>query len=212
MHNSSTSFKLRPLRRDDIQSAVQVHLLAFPSFFLSSLGPRFLAEFYGSFLDDPQGKGVVAEAPDGRILGIAVGAVNPAGYFRRLLLRRWWAFGLASVGILLRRPAIISRLARATLYRGDTPPGGDRALLSSIAVHPNVQGCGLGSRLMGHWVRTVKECGATGCYLTTDRDSNDAVNAFYLRQGWYLESSFRTPEGREMNRYVLDKLEDVAEP
>jgi len=207
---SSPSINVRPLRRDDIMPAVQVHMLAFPTFFLSTLGPRFLAEFYGSFLDDAQGKGVVAEDSRGHIIGIAVGAVKPAGYFRRLLLRRWWAFGIASLGLLLRQPSVVKRLARAAFYRGDAPPGGERALLSSIAVHPDAQGRGLGRQLMQRWIATVKECGAKACYLTTDRQSNASVNAFYLRQGWCLESTYRTPEGREMNRYVLDNLDQIS--
>jgi hypothetical protein len=40
--------------------------------------------------------------------------------------------------------------------------------------------------------------------LTTDAEGNDAVNTFYQRAGWRLESSFSTPEARRMNRYILD--------
>ena len=43
-----------------------------------------------------------------------------------------------------------------------------------------------------------------GCYLTTDADGNDMVNKFYQSLDWRIESTYATPEGRRMNRYVFD--------
>jgi len=40
--------------------------------------------------------------------------------------------------------------------------------------------------------------------LTTDKDNNDALNAFYRRLGFQLVRSFATPEGRWMNEYAID--------
>ena len=182
-----------------------VHLRAFPGFFLSFLGPRFLREFYGSFVIDPEGVGCAAVEPTtGRVLGVVVGPFTPTGYFRRLLLRRWWAFAWASAGAVLRRPATLRRLLRAVAYRGDSPAGATRALLSSIAVAPEAQGSGVGQALLSAWVEEIRRRGGRGCYLTTDVEGNDGVNRFYVRNGWSLEGSYTTPEGRRMNRYVLD--------
>lgn len=198
------TFTVKPLASEHLDSVVWVHLQAFPGFFLSSLGPRFLGEFYRSFLVDAIGLGFVACTPQGEVLGAVAGPLNPQGYFRRLLRRRWWAFGMASLGAILRKPTCLKRLIRATCYRGEAPSGLVRALLSSVAVLPSAQGQGIGKALVEAWVKEAQRRGATGAYLTTDADGNEAVNAFYQRVGWHLESSYATPEGRRMNRYVLD--------
>ncbi|HSV26269.1 MAG TPA: GNAT family N-acetyltransferase [Sedimentisphaerales bacterium] len=189
----------------DIEEVVRLHMEAFPSFFLTFLGPGFLKEFYGSFTWDSAGAGFVArDIVDGALLGVIVGPVSPEGYFKRLLWKRWWAFGLASIGAVLKSPRIIPRLSRAVFYRGDKPLGMARSLLSSIAVSPQAQGRGIGEVLMRAWIAEVHRRGSRGCFLTTDARDNDKVNRFYERLGWKLEASFSTPEGRLMNRYTLD--------
>ena len=187
-----------------ISNVTDVHLKAFPSFFLSFLGPRFLREFYGSFLSDPVGIGFVAENEKGEVIGVIVGPLVPDGYFKRLLIRRWWAFCLASIAAVLKNPSIIKRLFRAVFYRGEAPAGQPRALLSSIAVAPEYQGKGIGEALVKRWAEEVKTRAGHGCYLTTDAVGNDKVNNFYKKLGWKVETSYITPEGRKMNRYVID--------
>jgi colanic acid biosynthesis glycosyl transferase WcaI len=200
----SLDYSLTALSSEHIPSAVEIHLQAFPEFFLTFLGPRFLREFYRSFLDDSTGVGFVACTPAGEVVGVIVGPYQPKGYFKRLLRRRWWAFSLASVNAIVKDITCVSRIARAVFYRGDFSPGPPRALLSSIAILPAVQGRGLGKSLLHAWLMDVRRRGAAGCYLTTDARANDGVNLFYQRQGWRLASSFTTPEQREMNRYVFD--------
>jgi len=192
------------LSSSHIDTIVEIHLRAFPNFFLSFLGPRFLREFYESFLFDSHGIGYTASAPDGQVLGVIVGPVDPSGYFKRLLKRRWWAFCSASISAVMRRPSCVPRLFRAVIYRGGSPSGQARALLSSIAVDPNVQHAGVGKRLVRYWAEEARRRGASGCYLTTDADGNDEVNAFYQRLNWRIDSTYTTPEGRRMYRYVYD--------
>jgi len=48
------NIEITSLSSSHINSVVEIHLKAFPHFFLSFLGPRFLREFYGSFLVDLQ--------------------------------------------------------------------------------------------------------------------------------------------------------------
>lgn len=187
-----------------IDAIVEIHLRAFPNFFLSFLGPGFLGEFYTSFFLDPQGMGYTAYAPDGKILGVIVGPLVPHGYFKRLLKKRWWAFCIDSISAVLKRPSCVPRLFRAVFYRGEAPSGPTRALLCSVAVDPDVQRAGVGKKLVMRWVEEVRRRGAAGCYLTTDADDNDEVNAFYQGLNWRIDSVYATPEGRRMNRYVYD--------
>lgn len=204
MKEHQTDFQIAPLVPDDVDSVVALHLRAFPNFFLSFLGPRFLREFYLSFLRDPVGMAFVARNQLGEVVGAIVGPVDPRGFFGRLLRRRWWAFSLASVTALLRRPSSAPRLARALFYRGEAPTGPVRALLSSIAVSPDAQGKGVGRALVQCWLDEAQSRGARGCFLTTDAENNDLVNRFYRSQDWKLESAYTTPDGRKMNRYEYD--------
>ena len=197
IHVTSLSFS-------HVDTVVEIHLKAFPDFILSFLGPRFLREFYTSFLLDSQGMGYIASVPDGQILGVIVGPLDPRGYFKRLLKRRWWVFCLVSITAVLRRPSSVFRLFRAVFYSGESPSGPTRALLSSVAVDPDVQHAGVGKKLVQHWVEEARRRGASGCYLTTDADGNDKVNAFYQSLNWHIESTYTTPQGRRMNRYVYD--------
>lgn len=199
------SYIITNIQSKYVAQIVDVHIEAFPDFFLTFLGPRFLKEFYDSFTYDPTGVGFVAQDSDtGDILGVIVGPVVPDGYFRRLLKRRWWAFCLASVTAVLKRPTVIRRLFRAVFYRGEPLQGPKRALLSSIAVRSSAQGQGIGKKLVNAWCSEVKKRGSTGCYLTTDTRNNDAINQFYQRCGWKIAATKTTPEGREMNYYIYD--------
>jgi GNAT superfamily N-acetyltransferase len=204
MTERQADFRISPLAREDVSSVVKVHIEAFPNFFLSFLGPRFLREFYYSFLADPVGMAFVARTEKDGVVGAIVGPLDPRGFFKRLLCRRWWAFCLASLTAIVRHPSSGPRLARAIFYRGEAPAGPVRALLSSIAVSPRAQGKGVGRGLARRWLDQAQSCGARGCYLTTDAEKNDAVNRFYLSLGWKLEASYITAAGRKMNRYVYD--------
>jgi GNAT superfamily N-acetyltransferase len=198
------TFDVVPLASHHIQRAVQVHLAAFPDFFLTFLGPRFLKEFYHSFTEDSAGIGFVAHDPQTKqVYGVIVGPFNPAGYFKRLLKRKWPAFCLASLTAVFKKPSVIGRLFRAVFYRGDAPKAQGLSLLSSIAVSPDIQSKGLGKLLVGAFIEEVRRRNGKGVFLTTDAENNDRVNQFYRNLGFNLESSYATPQGRKMNRYVL---------
>ena len=105
---------------------------------------------------------------------------------------------------MVRRPSCVPRLFRAVFYRGESPSGPTRALLSSVAVDQNIQRSGVGKKLVGYWVDEARRRGASGCYLTTDADGNNKVNDFYQSLNWRIENTYTTPEGRRMYYYVYD--------
>lgn len=197
---SAGELMIRPARAGEGRVLAAIHQRSFPRFFLSSLGPRFLALFYERLIDGAEIVLVATEA--GRAIGFAAGSTTPAGFYSRLLRRDGLRFALASVPALMRKPVIAPRLARALTKPAEEaqrPEG--FATLMSIGVEPDVLKTGVGRRLLDQFVAAAAARGARGVDLTTDRDDNDAVNAFYLRNGFVVRRTFVTPEGRRMNEY-----------
>ena len=192
-----------PLAPGDVAPAASLHRRAFPTFFLTSLGEPFLAEFYRGFLGDATAVTVAAHDERGQLRGLAVGSVEPAGFFRRLLLRRWPGLLLASARAVLASPRVAPRLLQAVSYRGNAAPGEHGALLSSICVDPDLHGHGIGRELLTAWKTEAALGGANRAFLTTDADNNARTLRFYESCGWSPEASFETTEGRRMQRYGI---------
>lgn len=194
----------RPLHRSDAPAAARLHYRAFPGFFLSSLGPRFLAQLYRGYASDPTSFGTVATKGD-VLVGVYVGTTDPRGFYGRLLRRRLGGFAITSALAALHHPTSIPRLLRAVGYRGDGPAQKPNyALLASICVDPASRGLGVGKQLLRDFAETAAKLGAPGAYLQTDAVNNDAVNRLYQASGWELADSYTTPEGRHMNRYEIE--------
>ena len=200
------NFEIAKISKEHVKEVVDIHMRSFPGFFLTFLGPGFLRVFYSALVDIPEGIGFVAKDSETKqILGIVSGTTIPEGFFKKLLKQRWWAFGMASINAVLRRPAIVLRLFSALFFRGEPPEQvHQRALLCSIATIPEARGRKIGRTLMDSWLNEIKRLGSTGAYLKTDAEDNDPVKRFYLNYGWKLKDTFRTSQGRGMNRYIYD--------
>lgn len=192
------------LQPSDVPEAAALHLEAFPTFFLSSLGLPFLREFYRGFLSDPTAVTVSARGESGNLVGCVVGTTTPDGFFKRLLRRRLLGFVLASTRVAIAKPSIAPRLLGAVRYRGVDVPGASGALLSSICVDPRTQGAGIGAQLISAWEAEAARKGARAAHLTTDAEDNASVNAFYEQQGWTNTTTFTTAQSRRMNLYTKE--------
>jgi len=197
--------RVRQATSADIEAVVSTHLRAFQGFFLTMLGPRFLRRLYSAFLVEPTG--ILLVGDDGTaVRGFAAGTTHPPGFFRRLLARQGAGFALSAVPALLRNPhRVATRLLAALTYRGEPPATReDAALLSSIAVDPDVSGKGLASQLLEGFVQAAQRQGCRAVYLTTDSDENAQVQGFYERNGFRPEDVIQRDGGRRMVRYVRD--------
>jgi colanic acid biosynthesis glycosyl transferase WcaI len=185
----------------DVSAVVDVHMKAFPGFFLTFLGTGFLRELYRGIVTDPSGVAFVAES-GASVVGFVAGTTEPAGFYKRLMKRRLLVFALHSAVAVLRRPSAARRLLRALARPGEASGGAaGRAELMSIAVLPSARGAGFGVRLIDAFVAGAEDRGSTAVFLTTDAIDNDAVNALYAHRGFVLSRTFSTPEGRKMNEY-----------
>jgi ribosomal protein S18 acetylase RimI-like enzyme len=186
----------------DLESVVGIHLESFPGFFLTFLGHDFLALLYKSMQSDPESVALVASS-DGQIEGFVAGVMHQSGFYQRLIKRQKWAFAVAALGALLRRPAIAPRLLRALRQSAEAQQASAEACLMSIAVRPESEGKGIGKQLVTAFCQELAKRGVPAVCLTTDRDNNDRVNHFYQQLGFCLSQSYVTPEGRAMNEYLI---------
>jgi ribosomal protein S18 acetylase RimI-like enzyme len=193
---------IRKMALDDVPQVVLVHLESFQGFFLSFLGLNFLNQLYTSILEDPSGIAWVSENK-GIVVGFVAGTSQPAGFYRRLIERKWWRFGMASLGAFLRQPSILSRLLRVLKMPDQNLPGEQCGILLSLAVLPEYQGNGIGKSLVLTFLNDTHSRGLEQLILTTDRNHNDRVNGFYQDLGFTIHRIFTTPESREMNEYLI---------
>jgi ribosomal protein S18 acetylase RimI-like enzyme len=199
-----SAYTVRLMQPKDVPAAVAVHQRAFPSFFLTFLGPRFLHLLYSKVLDEQGGVALVAEDQGGQVCGFVAGVSDQSGFYSRLARRNWLAFSLTSLQALLRRPKIAARLLRALTYGRSSREAAAQALLMSIAVLPECNAQGVGQKLVRRFLQAMQDRRVPAVSLTTDRDANEHANRFYQRLGFQLARSYVTREGRAMNEYVID--------
>jgi ribosomal protein S18 acetylase RimI-like enzyme len=193
---------IRPAATADVDSIVAIHLETFPGFFLTFLGPAFLRLLYAEILASEEGILLVVE-DGGQAVGFVAGVTRQSGFYGRVVRKRKWRFAFASMGALLRRPSIAGRLLRALRKREESAASAAEACLMSIGVSPRAGGRGAGKALVRAFAEELRKRSVDRFCLTTDRVDNEAVNAFYARLGFEIARSFTTPEGREMNEYVM---------
>lgn len=202
---TTSAIQYRDATSNDIEGIVATHIAAFPTFFLTRLGPSFLTQLYRAFREVPSGVCVVAMS-DGEVVGFVSGTLQPEGFFRKLLRSRWAGFLFSGAGALLKHPFVVgARFLSALRYRGESPEKlqGTGALLSSIAVSPQCGGRGVGSSLIDEFVARGRAAGCSYIFLTTDANENEKVTGLYERYGFKRESFMTRQDGRRMIRYVL---------
>ncbi|WP_233077976.1 GNAT family N-acetyltransferase [Rheinheimera soli] len=195
---------IRQATEADVEAIVSTHIVAFQGFFLTMLGPVFLKKMYSAFINQPNGLMRVAVDPERGIVGFAAGSVAPEVFFSVLRKKQWHGFLLAALPSILKNPAkVVKKLYYALFYKGDKPKTLKKnALLSSIAVCPDMSGKSIGKALLRDFELQVRQAGLDGLYLTTDKFGNDNVVAFYQKAGYQIENEFTQPDRRQMLRLV----------
>jgi ribosomal protein S18 acetylase RimI-like enzyme len=204
--------RLEAAGAQDLEEVADLHLEAFPGFFLSSLGKGFLMELYSGFLSHPSGIFIVARQR-GRIRGFAAGTTEPAKFFRELRRQRVAAFLVKALPAVVRNPLPVCRkLLYAARYRGEVPTRvSTGALLSSIGIAKTAMGTGVASALISAFEKEVLKRGMASVYLTTDVHDNARVNAFYAKHGYEILDRFQQSGRRDMYRYRKNLTESGSQ-
>lgn len=194
-------YRVRELSEQDARAASALHVQAFPTFFLSRLGGRFLTRLYSAFAADEKIVALCIER-GGELVAVAAGPVQSQGYLTRLVRARFFGFASAALPAALKDPRIVTATARRIREGGSEARHG--ALLASICVAPAAQRQGVGRVLIDAWCAAAVDAGAKCVFLTTDTEANSRTHAFYLTNGWVALGEHLTHEGRRMTTYGRD--------
>lgn len=190
--------RVRPMTAGDVQAVAAVHERAFDDSFLARMGVRFLAEFYRGYVDSTLAVTRVAVTDDGHLAGFVVGAVDVEGFNSWLYRSRALRLAAAVILQVFKTPSLalhvlarVPRVARA-FRRPPGPaaesrghPGLPRASLTSIAVHPDMRGRGVASRLIRAFESDLVARGVRDVKLGV-RQANAAARRCYEGLGWVL--------------------------
>ncbi len=195
---------IRDATKQDVEQIVNVHMMAFDGFFLTMLGPSFLRKMYLAFVCENYGLMRVATKNGQDVIGFAAGTLAPDRYFTTLRKKKWFSFLVAAIPGGFKHPIpVLRKLYYAMLYKGNKPDELQlAALLSSIAVLPEMSGKSVGKALLKDFEQQVKLANIENLYLTTDKHNNDLVVNFYTKAGYRIESKFTQPDGRQMFRLM----------
>lgn len=195
----SRSLRYRPAREHDVAQIVGIHVRAFPGFFLTELGPKFLRVLYAGMIESDDGVVIVAEHQG--LVGFVAGSTEQARLYRELRNRHFMSFGSAAILAVARSPSWAFRLIRAIRRPGEAAAMSSSACLMSIAVDPLCQASGAGSELVRRFEARLIELGCQDYCLTTDLEHNAPVRKFYERLGLSVRCETITREGRRMLEY-----------
>lgn len=186
----------------DVNAIVEIHVNAFKGFFLTSLGRDFLKFYYTCFVKN--GETVTMVAEENKIIyGFSAATKKCKGFNGRLIKGNLFLFGLLTFKMLFRSPNSLLRLIRNLSKKGDgVIDKEDYAELYSIGVSRNVQGKGIGKKILIETEKELKTMGVERVSLTTDYFNNEQAVGFYHSVGYKLLYEFVTYPNRKMYRLI----------
>ena len=186
----------------DVNAIVEIHINAFKGFFLTSLGRDFLKFYYTCFVKN--GETVTMVAEENKIIyGFSAATTKCKGFNGRLIKGNFFLFGLLTFKRLFRSPKSLLRLIRNLTKKGDgVIDKEDYAELYSIGVSRNVQGMGVGKKILIETEKNLKAMGVKRISLTTDYFNNEQAVGFYHSVGYKLLYEFVTYPNRKMYRLI----------
>lgn len=191
--------------RKKISEIVEIHLLSFQGFFLTFLGRGFLKNLYEHFLYH-NNSGIIVAIENEKIIGFLAFSSDISNFYKTLLKKRFFELGWYSFLATLRNPKVMFRLLRAFTYSKKSERKEKYMELSSIGVLPNQERKNIGSKLIDKLKEIFESSGCKYIKLETDAIDNEKANNFYIKNGFILQGSYKTPEGREMNEYLYKKV------
>ncbi len=190
---------LKNLSAEDAQAIANLHTKAFNSFFLTSLGNRFLKIFYQTIINEPNGV-AIGIFEEKQLVAFSIGTLKKREFYSDILKKSAFLLFWAAVPQLIRHPKKIFRLIRSFgTKETENKEILESACLLSICVDPSMTNKGYGTKVLSAFEQKIF-LKSKKISLTTDAEENDSVNYFYLQNKYILLCSFYQ-SNRKMNLY-----------
>lgn len=206
---------VRAMEPHDLAFAAALHERSLRHGFFSALGRRFLGHYLDTYRCSSAGVALVAEVA-GSPAGYLVGVLDQPTHYRLVVRRHGARLAASGLAALLTRPRVawrfwrtragryirgIGRLARGR--RGGATDTLPAAVLSHVAVVPELRGSGVGSDLVAAFSAAARAGGAAALGLTT-RTGADGAGEFYIGLGWRRVDTFVDADGLSWDRLRFD--------
>lgn len=198
---------LRKVKLTDVDQLVIIHKEAFPDFFLTSLGEKFLKNYYYYSLKTKGSIAVCVENDHREIQGFAVGCLESAGFHKRVFLKSPIIFILSIMTAFIKSPKVLLRLLKNFEKKASDNDDKNYSELLSIAVKPEYKGRGLGKVLLNEFEKKILGFNGKKIALTTDVSNNQGVIAFYESNGYTKAFEFMTYPERRMFKMIKNLKE-----
>jgi ribosomal protein S18 acetylase RimI-like enzyme len=112
-----TNVDIRDLRPADTAASARLHSEVLDMEFLARCGPRFLGRYHRAWIDSPKGLALAAVDEQGRVVGVLLGALDPAEHVRTMVRRHglslmFWLVARAVTDRTFARELLTTRLSR----------------------------------------------------------------------------------------------------
>ena len=187
-----TIIPLSALDATDLDSLTGLHLSVMHTL-LSDLGLPVARRYYDICQGDPAVIGLCAVAPDGKIIGWAVGSPHPDELNARLRHPFSW-FAAQMLRLAFTRPATLFQLFLSVFSASLQMENEQSAIeLTYIGVDPSARGQGLGTALLKAFAEAGRAAGYHRVVLSVETDNPEAAS-IYRHCGFQITSTFE--EGR----------------
>ncbi|MDD2284304.1 MAG: GNAT family N-acetyltransferase [Paludibacter sp.] len=191
------------VRKEHIKSVVELHLQSFDGFFLTQLGEDFLCFFYEKLRCDERSKILGAYDDMGKLVGFCAFTYLSSGFYSYLVKKNIVKFAYWGIRILIKKPSNLIRLLRNFKKEKNTTGDiGNYAELLSVATLPEMQGKGIGKRMLFEMEVDLKMKSCKSVSLTTDFENNEKVLYAYKSMGYDILYDFISYPDRKMYRMI----------
>lgn len=194
----------RKVKETEYDLLAKIHLQAFSTFFLTTLGYNFLRTYYKASLQNNDAIAVCAVDENKNLIGFGIGCIHSKGYHMKLLLKNLPEFFIQAIIISLTKTKAIFRLISNLDKNSNDIDDGNYAELLSIAVLPTHRGLGVGKELIKRYEQEAIKRGCKKIALTTDFSNNEQVISFYKKTGYNIFYEFTTYPKRKMYKLIKE--------
>lgn len=182
---------IRRMSFSDLNEVAGIHSESFPGFFLTFLGKKFLSLYYRDVSKSKYGLSLVFEE-NGKIVGFITGMRSPKYFYADFIKDHWPELIIISFKAIIKKPSAIYKLFKGFLYPKNSSAGGNTMNLSSVAVLPEMQGKGTGTRLVEGFLRFSREINVDRVILGVKKTELKTIK-FYEKMQFLEDKNARNP-------------------